>query len=192
MQFHHNASPCPPADAASHFGGHALLYWNSIQLLPRLGSIQRCGSTSKISQPAGCGCGFQLMGSCCGQFNFSLRRPTELFVVRCHLAAGIVRQMLARIGVLVPGAGHLPRQSGCPALDADPQLTAAFHFPAVGLGVPVAQCLVVQRDGLSLLSPCRCPGKAFCKAPGAGPVYFCPGFATYSCTISAPALAGVG
>ena len=77
------------------------------------------------------------------------------FVIRhaLHLAAGIVRQMLARIGVGCAGTGHFHHggQADVRTGRADPQLiAAAFHFPAVGLGVPVAECLVVQRDGHGL------------------------------------------
>ena len=74
-----------------------------------------------------------------------------------HLAAFVVGQALARVGVGGLGAGHLhnSRQADVSGGSAHADfVAAALNFPAVGLGVPVAERLVVQRQGHGLALPC--------------------------------------
>ena len=135
-------------------------------------------------------------------FNFSLlHRAAQKggpLVIRhaLHLAAGIVRQMLTRIGVGCAGTGHFHHggQADVRTGRAAPQLiAAAFHFPAVGPGVPVAECLVVQRDGhgLAFAGLQLHLGKAFQLLCGAE--HFCPGFCHIQLhDLCSGALAGVG
>ena len=67
-----------------------------------------------------------------------------------HLRSAVMLQIFARIGVGCAGARH--RDSGSQAdigagSTHQQLIAAALHLPAVGLDIPVAERLIVQRDG---------------------------------------------
>ena len=75
-----------------------------------------------------------------------------------HLAACVVRQALALVGVGCTGTGHSNNSGQADVLaggtDAD-FIAAALDLPGVGERVPVAERLVIQRNGHALALPCR-------------------------------------
>ncbi len=82
-----------------------------------------------------------------------------------HLAADVVGQRVADVGIFVAGRRHIDGgfQTDILAGSAHANhIVAAFHSPVTGGRIPVTESLVIQRDGNGLALPClqRDTGKA--------------------------------